>query len=157
MAEARRKGGVSLGALVLGGFVVCGLLWLFFSIARPVGTASSGAARGGSRLSLSLVSTTADVYKYQTSDGGQITVEGQVKNTGDESAEYVQAVVTFYTKAGKFAGSKSSYLTYTTLLAGQTSPFKVIANYNPEISSYTVALVDRNDKQVSLSGTRYID
>src|SRR6185503_9548309 len=62
-------------------------------------------------------------------------VEGQVKNISPESLKTVQALVEFYTGDDKFITSDSSFIEYTTLLPGQTSPFKVYANWNPEMKS----------------------
>jgi hypothetical protein len=57
--------------------------------------------------------------------------EGQVKNISSESIRSVQAVVTFYDKNGEFITSDDALIDYNPILPAQTSPFKVMATWNP--------------------------
>ena len=66
-------------------------------------------------------------------ESGFAIVEGEVKNVSSENLRNVEAVVGFYTAAGKFITSDSSLLDYNPILPGQTSPFKVMAGYNPKM------------------------
>ncbi len=67
-----------------------------------------------------------------------IVVEGEIKNISAEPLDNVDAVATFYDDTGKFVTSDSALIEYRPLLAGQTSPFKVAARWNPAISKWKV-------------------
>ncbi len=73
---------------------------------------------------------------YKQSD--YFITEGQVKNISGKSIESVEAVVTAYTEDGKFVKSGSALIGYNPIMAGQTSPFKVMIRDNPEIKKCKV-------------------
>ncbi len=52
--------------------------------------------------------------------------------------EYVMAQVEFYTVDNTFITADDSYVDYTTLLPGQSSPFKVYTDENPAIATAKV-------------------
>lgn len=66
-------------------------------------------------------------------EGSFAYAEGAVKNLTKGKLENVEAVVSFYDNDRNMITSDDALLKYTTLLPGQTSPFKVIARYNPAI------------------------
>jgi len=62
---------------------------------------------------------------------GYATYEGQVKNISDSRLKNVQAVVTWSDKNHNFITSDSALIDYNPIMPGQTSPFKVMATFNP--------------------------
>jgi len=69
---------------------------------------------------------------------GYAIVEGQVTNVSGQSLENVMAVVTFQTSSGQFITSDDALVDYNPLLPGQTTPWKVMARWNPAMSSASV-------------------
>ena len=65
-------------------------------------------------------------------------VEGEVQNISSEKLRNVQAVVKFYTTDDKFITSDDAMIEYNPILSGQTSPFKVMARYNPAMESASI-------------------
>lgn len=61
-------------------------------------------------------------------------VRGEVKNVSTSKLENVLAVGTFRTKSGELVKSDNSLIDYRPLMPGQTSPFEVMTEDNPEIS-----------------------
>jgi hypothetical protein len=57
-----------------------------------------------------------------------------VRNTSSASLRNVKALVSFYTADDEFISSDSALIEFTTLLPGQTSPFKVLGHWNPEMN-----------------------
>jgi hypothetical protein len=57
-------------------------------------------------------------------------VEGLVKNWSGQALDGLQAEVRFYDSNGEFISSDSSFVDAQPLLAGQSSPFSILANYN---------------------------
>ena len=70
----------------------------------------------------------------RTSEGSHIEVRGEVKNVSAGNLKDVEAVVTFRDNSGKYISHESAILEYNPIVAGQTSPFKIISTYNPEIT-----------------------
>ena len=65
-------------------------------------------------------------------------IEGEVKNISSESIKSVEAVGSAYAADKQFVSSNSVLIEYNPILSGQTSPFKIIINGNPEIKSCKV-------------------
>ena len=63
---------------------------------------------------------------------------GQVKNISGQSIRDVVAVVSFYDKNGNFITSSSALIEFNPILAGQTSPFRVLETYNPAMHTASV-------------------
>jgi hypothetical protein len=77
-------------------------------------------------------------FKWGQSTEQHATAEGQVKNISGDSIKSVQAVVTWYDKSGTFVTSDHALIDYNPLLPGQTSPFDVIATFNPAMHTASV-------------------
>jgi hypothetical protein len=58
-------------------------------------------------------------------------VEGAIKNISDAPIDNIVAHATFYDKNKEFISSDHALIDYRPLLPGQTSPFKIIGNFNP--------------------------
>jgi hypothetical protein len=69
---------------------------------------------------------------------GYAIAEGQVKNLTSESLKNVAAMISIYDKKGQFISSDDSLIEYNPLLQGQTSPFKIMVRWNPEMSKANV-------------------
>ncbi len=55
-----------------------------------------------------------------------------------ETLENVEVVVEYMTAGGDFITSDSTLIEYTTLLPGQTSPFKSMTRWNPAIKKASI-------------------
>ena len=67
-----------------------------------------------------------------------ITVEGEVKNISGEKMESVVAFVSTYDENDELVTSDEALIDFNPVLAGQTSPFSVLIQYNPAIVRYTI-------------------
>lgn len=67
-----------------------------------------------------------------------MVAQGTVKNLTTRSLENVQVVVTFYDSSGGFITSDSALIEYNPILPGQTSPWKVMARWNPAMQRASV-------------------
>ena len=70
---------------------------------------------------------------------GYAVVEGLVKNISKTNLENVEAEVSFSSKDGTFITSSDALIDYNPILPNQSSPFKVMTTYNPEMKK---ALID---------------
>lgn len=70
---------------------------------------------------------------------GYAIVEGEVTNRSDSRLENVLVVASFYTSDGKLITSDDALIKYNPILPGQTSPFKTMATYNPQMKSARLA------------------
>ncbi len=70
---------------------------------------------------------------------GYAVAEGKVKNVSSGTLENVQVVVSYETAGGDFITSDSTLIEYTTLLPGQTSPFKSMARWNPAMKKASLS------------------
>jgi len=71
----------------------------------------------------------------RTGGGSFVEVVGEVTNNSAKKLEAVAAIATFKTSGGKVVTTDSSIIDYNPLLAGQTSPFKTITTWNPEMKT----------------------
>jgi len=69
------------------------------------------------------------------SEYGYAILEGAVKNISGDPINGVEAVASFYDKDGAFITSDTALVAYQPVLAGQTTPFKVMATWNPAMKS----------------------
>ena len=74
-----------------------------------------------------------------TTEHGFVQITGEVTNNTSSSLKNVTAVATFYTAEGKFVKSSEAFISYNPILAGQTSPFKVLTSGNPAIKKVSIA------------------
>lgn len=65
-------------------------------------------------------------------------VEGMVKNVTAHRLENIQAVAIFTDKDGSFITSDTAMVEYNPIMPGQSSPYKVMARYNPAMNSCRV-------------------
>lgn len=82
-------------------------------------------------------STEGPLLELQTWHWGEnysyAIAEGTVKNISGHRLEGVTAIVQFYDRNSNFITSADSVIDYNPILPDQTSPFKVITTYNPEM------------------------
>ncbi len=69
---------------------------------------------------------------------GYAIAEGAIKNISSESLDNVVAVMLIYDKNGNFIKSDDALIEYRPILPGQTSPFKVMSSFNPEMNKATI-------------------
>ena len=69
---------------------------------------------------------------------GYAIAEGEVTNASRRSLENVTAVVTFKTSAGDFITSDDAVIDFNPILPNQTSPWKIMARWNPEMKNASV-------------------
>jgi hypothetical protein len=65
--------------------------------------------------------------------------EGEVRNVSALSLQNVEVVVRFYTSSGELITYDTALIEYNPILPDQTSPFKVMAKYNPQMSSASIS------------------
>lgn len=66
-------------------------------------------------------------------------IEGSVKNISDKSLDDVEVIGSAYQDNDEFVKSDSAIIKYNPILAGQTSPFKIIMTGNPLIKKCSVS------------------
>lgn len=69
---------------------------------------------------------------------GYAIVEGEVKNISSESLKNVEVVARFYSSSKQFITSDSALIEYNPIMPGQTSTFRAMKSYNPEMESASV-------------------
>lgn len=82
-------------------------------------------------------------------DSGYMIAEGTVTNNTTEALKDVAAVVSFNDASGKLVTSEDSLIEYNPILAGQTSPFKVMATYNPAMATCSVSFKELMGGEIS--------
>jgi hypothetical protein len=82
-------------------------------------------------------------------DSDYMIAEGTVTNDSGDSLKDVEAVVSFNDSAGNFITSDDAIIDYNPILTGQTSPFKVMASYNPAMASCSVAFKELMGGEIS--------
>lgn len=75
---------------------------------------------------------------HTTASESYVEVEGRVTNLTGKPLENVQAVVEFEDGSGNFITSDSALIEYNPVMPEQTSPFTVMARYNPEMKSASI-------------------
>ncbi len=135
-ATVRRSGCAAgltgcLVALALGALGVLGFCAVVMNTpVKPTGTSSAPPKPAP----LELVT-----WRWSTSAGGRyVEVEGEVRNVSGAPLDGVQVVASFYDGGNQFITSDSAMVQYQPLLAGQTSPFKVMAIANPAMHTARV-------------------
>lgn len=122
--------------------VGAGVVWLIGAVwffgpdtvpqqtSRYTPTAARSVARAN-RPAAPVPSVRIESYNCSRTSDRYITTEGEVTNTSNATIEYLRAVATFRAADGKFITSDTTYVEYTTLLPGQTSPFTLMTTWNP--------------------------
>ena len=83
-------------------------------------------------------------YKLQLLDwrwrkeSGHVIAVGQVKNISNQKLKNVLSVVSWFNSESELITSDSTLLEYNPIMPRQTSPFKVISNYNPEMQKASI-------------------
>jgi len=122
---------VALGSLLMIGFCV-------YTVSQLPRVPSAQTAAGGA----STPATVEPVLELQSWTWGEqyshAIAEGQVKNISIASLKNVQAQVSFFTADQTFISSADALLEFNPVLPGQSSPFKVIATWNPAMKKASV-------------------
>lgn len=73
-------------------------------------------------------------WSWSTTAGGSyVEATGQVRNLTNQPLENVQATVSFFTSDGTFITSSDALIEYNPLMPGQTSPWRVLEQHNPQM------------------------
>lgn len=78
-----------------------------------------------------------------TSTGRYVTAEGRITNVSGRSIDSIRALVEYFTADGTFITSDYSYVEIRPLLPGQATPFSVMTNANPAMSTASIRFLDR--------------
>jgi uncharacterized protein YgiM (DUF1202 family) len=81
-------------------------------------------------------------------ESGYAVVEGMVKNLTQTKLENVQAVAAFFTSEGDLITYGSTLIKYRPLMPGQTSPFRVMAVWNPMMKTTSLTFTTRSGKKL---------
>lgn len=88
-------------------------------------------------------------WSWSRTSRGYVTAKGLVKNISDRNLQNVEALVTWHDENGNFIDYSSALIEYNTLLSGQTSPFEVLANYNPAMQKASIKFKTWSGKSLS--------
>lgn len=126
-----KQNGCALGCLAL--FVVALLLGMCGKDAAHRSRAARGVDDTSSPLGVSAsAAPLLELQNYTWSEEyGYAILEGSVKNISGAPLRNVLAVGNFYDASGELITSDDALIEYNPILPGQTSPFKVMARYNP--------------------------
>lgn len=138
----KKKHSLGCGCLILIAFLIL-LFWLIGNLSNGPSTVSS--TRSSQKKALS---STGNTQNTEVAAGPMLELvssswrrehhyaiyEGQVKNISSKSLENVVAVASFYDAKGQFITSSDAIIDYNPILAGQTSPFKVMKSENPAMN-----------------------
>jgi len=79
-----------------------------------------------------------DDWHWSNGGHGYAKAEGRVTNVSSQRLKHVEAVVTFSTSTGEFITSESALIEFDPLMPGQTSPWDVLARWNPRMGGARV-------------------
>jgi len=74
------------------------------------------------------------IFTFQRVSQRHVEVKGLVKNISNSKLENVMAVACFYASDGTFITYDKAFIEFNPILPGQTSPFRVLATYNPAMA-----------------------
>ena len=60
-------------------------------------------------------------------------IDGKVKNSGQETANFVKVIASFYNSDNAIIGSDMSYTDPSTIGAGQSQPFKIPVGFGSNV------------------------
>jgi hypothetical protein len=121
-----------LGAVMLGSVLFVGACF-YFMVSQP--STPPPARRAGSQPAPSVASPVLELESWQWGEEHSYAiVQGRVTNISSENLRNVSAQISFFTKEGDFITSEDALVEFNPLLPGQTSPFKVMARWNPAMN-----------------------
>jgi hypothetical protein len=100
--------------------------------------------RRGSRLSNDGTTTVDDSvpklevtsWKLGTSASGNfVEVDGEVVNSSNQPIDSLRVTAEFRTSDGTFITSEDGFVDYSPLMPGQSSPFKIMGRFNPQMAT----------------------
>jgi hypothetical protein len=88
-------------------------------------------------------------WRWGKSGSGDFAiVEGEVKNLTPDRVENLKINASFYDKDNRFIANGWTFTQYKVLMPDQSSPFKIMANYNPLMHAAKLMVTDRSDNPV---------
>jgi hypothetical protein len=82
-----------------------------------------------------------------------VEVRGEVRNLSVAAIDDIDAVATFRTSDGTFVKSADTLIEYQPLMAGQTSPFHILATINPVIQTAELSFKELSGGSIAFIGT----
>jgi hypothetical protein len=81
---------------------------------------------------------TLTAFKWQVNGANFVEFEGQVTNNSEQPIRSLQALAEFYTADGQFITSGSTFMNINPLLPRQTTSFKGIESFNPQMDKVQI-------------------
>jgi len=81
---------------------------------------------------------TLTAFNWQVKGANFVEFEGQVTNNSEQPIRSLQALAEFYTADGQFITSGSTFMNINPLMPGQTTSFKGIESFNPQIDKVQI-------------------
>jgi hypothetical protein len=78
---------------------------------------------------------TLTAFHWQQETAGFVEFEGQVTNNSEQPIQSLQALAEFYAADGQFITSGSTFMNINPLMPGQTTSFKGIESFNPQMNT----------------------
>ena len=111
--------------------------------------AAAAVATARAAPKLSLISASCGRYA-----GSFIKCEGFVKNVSGAKLDNVVAVAVFSDESGVLVASDQALIDYNPILAGQSSPWSVLATYNPAYTKWGIEFKELLGGKISFSDDR---
>lgn len=88
------------------------------------------------------------------SRSGYAIVEGRVRNVGQARIRNLEVVVEFYDRSGNFITSDSALSEFSPLMPNQSTPFRVMARYNPLMATASIRFKELLGSELSYRDAR---
>ena len=82
-------------------------------------------------------------HSQRPSDEDEFVVAGRLENVGDETAEYIEVIVTGWDVEGDVVVAAYNYVDFDTLEPGDTAPFEITAYAPVEVEEYVLQVEGR--------------
>lgn len=134
----RKSQGTSTGVKILAGiFILIGL-----GMCQSI-TSIKETSRPVSSINNSVTTESGPVLEVQnwswSEEHGYAIAEGAVKNISSQPLDNVLAIIQLFDNKRNFIKSDRALVEYRPILPGQTSPFKVMSSYNPEMKHASIS------------------
>lgn len=140
---------IGCGIIIL----ILGALALFGHNNTPgIGNHTASSPPPASRPDLSVIELELLSMTWHSEHGFAI-MEGEVKNISSNKLDGVQAIGSWYNASGTLITSDSAIIEYNPIMPGQTSPFKVMATYNPEMKTASIRFKHIFGRSISFKRT----
>jgi hypothetical protein len=134
---SKKTSGCAVGCATI--LVFLAILWFIGYLTAPTPSGSRPTSGGVPQPAPTPIPPVLELESWSWShEYGHAIAEGRVKNISGDSLRNVAAQVSYFTKGGQFIASDDALVEFNPILPGQTSPFKVIVTWNPEMNKAQV-------------------